>query len=762
MGILTVVFLAIVSALLVGRQTAPSYSNSSDPAEFSVSLAMEKLRAISERPRPIGSPAHEHVRSLIVEELQSLGVAVEVQRATSARANAAGHVAATVHNIVGRVNGEGGTDRAILLVGHYDTVPNAPGAADDGAAIALMIETLRALKAGPALRNDLILLFSDAEEPGLLGAATFVKGHSLANQVALVFNFEARGSHGPSLMFETSDENGWLVSEYAKAATAPYANSAFYEIYRRLPNDTDFTVFKRAGFQGLNFAFIDGSIHYHTALDNFDSISERSLEHQGRNCLSLVRHFGNLRLEGARRPNYVYFDLLGLVLVRYPGWLVLPLSAIAVVCLAAAALIGFRRRVLSLSGCALGAIALVSSTVGAALFIPLVWSLVRSLHSEYQSLPMATPYGNNLYALALALLTVLLALLIHLPVQKRVGVHNLTFGSLLCWTALLAPVSFLMPGVSYLIVWPLLFSTIGLITMVLSGKAGASRPTSFGVLSALAVPTLTLVVPLIYWLFVALTINSSGAAVATAALVVGLLTPQLSTVGRPNTWWFPAFLTASSLGLFIAGSLTGGFDKEHPRVNSMVYALNGNTGEAFWVSPDQGRDEWTSQFLGAGATREPQSGFFRLRSNRLWKAPAEAVPHSPPEVKVLENKTDEAVKTLHLVVSSPRGAPILAVYLDSSVEVLQAALNGERLDMTKVGRSHSAPWWSLRYHGVPPEGIELKLQLGSAEPVNMRFVDQSYGFSDEILRGFQPRPDYMIPSQIDVTDCVFVSRSERL
>ena len=71
-----------------------------------------------------------------------------------------------------------------------------------------MLETLRALKSSPPLKNDTVFLFTDGEEVGLLGATAFVKEHPWAKDIGVALNFEARGSSGPSFMFETSDGNG--------------------------------------------------------------------------------------------------------------------------------------------------------------------------------------------------------------------------------------------------------------------------------------------------------------------------------------------------------------------------------------------------------------------------------------------------------------------------------------------------------------------------------------------------------------------------
>ena len=94
--------------------------------------------------------------------------------------------------------GRDGQRQGALLMAHYDSVPNSPGASDDGAAVASLLETLRALRGGPRLKNDVIFLFTDGEEVALLGSKAFVEEHPWARDVGLVLNFEARGYTGPS------------------------------------------------------------------------------------------------------------------------------------------------------------------------------------------------------------------------------------------------------------------------------------------------------------------------------------------------------------------------------------------------------------------------------------------------------------------------------------------------------------------------------------------------------------------------------------
>jgi hypothetical protein len=227
------------------------------PAEFSAARARTHLEHIARTTHPVGTPAHDDVRDYLVGQLSGLGLTPHVERsACVVRRNGVQFVAGDVENVSARLPGTSGA-KTVIFVAHYDSAPTSPGASDDGAAVAALLETARALKAGPPLKNDLLLLFTDAEEAGMLGAQAFVERHGAVAADSVVVNFEARGTSGPSLMFETSDGNRQLVREFARSARYPFASSLFQEGYKLLTNRTDFTVFKEAEFKGLNFAYID-------------------------------------------------------------------------------------------------------------------------------------------------------------------------------------------------------------------------------------------------------------------------------------------------------------------------------------------------------------------------------------------------------------------------------------------------------------------------------------------------------------------------
>ena len=504
------IMLVIVTALLVVYQLNPPrlVAVNAPLMEFSGERALKHLTAIAQRPHPVGTSEHAAVANYIQNELTASGLSPEVQQTPA------------VTNILARLKGTS-DEKAVLLVAHYDTVPVSPGAGDNGSAVAAILETLRALKSSEPLRNDVIALFSDAEELGTLGAKAFVYQHPWAKDVAVVLNFDARGSSGPAIMFETSDNNGWLIKEFAKAAPHPAANSLAPAFYAVMPNNTDLTVFKGAGFAGLNFAYIIGLNHYHTPLDNLTNIDHRSLQHQGSTALALTRHFGNLNLNSRaaqeNEANEVYFDVLNSAVISYSEQWVVPL--VVVVCLSFVALVafGFKNKHLTWYGLAVGFMVVPLSVMSTVVILTLTKDLLRI---------------NN-YDLVLFMVITIGVLLVVNAKFERVGVSNLMAGGYLWSLILLVLTSLFLKGGSYLFTWPLLFN-LGALAFVLARKRRASFSSKDLALQvAGAVPGIILITPLVYLTSAALTLNSLIASIAiavAAVLLLGPLTPHFAAV----------------------------------------------------------------------------------------------------------------------------------------------------------------------------------------------------------------------------------------
>src|SRR5215207_3823526 len=311
-------WIGVVVALLLGAFAAISLlaleppeplPASAQASEFSAERAFSHVEQIAERPHAVGSAANAEVRNYLVGQLEGLGLRPTVQEATSARTKEGTASIARVHNIHARIPGSAPTGH-VVLVAHYDSVPRGPGAADDGAGVAAILEIARAITSGSPPRNDVDILLTDAEEPWLLGAQAFVRDDRLDPRRSVVLNLEARGTSGPVIMFESSTDNASVIPALA-SAQRPIAASGWEACYQLLSNDTDFTIFRDAGFAGMNFAFGDGSARYHTPEDSPANLDPASLQHMGATVLAATRHFADQDLGAQRGAALTYFSVLG-------------------------------------------------------------------------------------------------------------------------------------------------------------------------------------------------------------------------------------------------------------------------------------------------------------------------------------------------------------------------------------------------------------------------------------------------------------------
>ena len=296
---------ALLAVLIISqwRLRGPTPKSLNAPGnQFSAMRAFEAERATigGRKPHPIGSAENRAIRDRIIARFESLGYETRLQRTFACDS----HVnCATVENIIARTPDQL-SGPTVLLSAHYDSVAAGPGASDDGTGVAALLEIARIART-ERFRNPITFLIDDGEEAGLLGAEGFVADKSASGSIAAVINLEARGTSGTSYLFETSPNNRWFLPLVANALPHPVTTSLFFSIYELLPNDTDLTVFKRAGFAGVNFAYLRNVDFYHTPFDNIDHVDLRSLQHHGDNALAALRALGNTDLRRTREGNSV-------------------------------------------------------------------------------------------------------------------------------------------------------------------------------------------------------------------------------------------------------------------------------------------------------------------------------------------------------------------------------------------------------------------------------------------------------------------------
>ena len=720
-------------------------------AEFSSQRALQDLGWIAARPRPMGSEAHGQVRERLVETLRALGLEVEVQEATALRPATGRRLTrvGSLKNIVARRPG-GGEQPALLLMAHYDSVPHSPGAGDDGSGVAAILEILRALDAGDPLRHELLVLISDGEEAGLLGARAFVDEHPWAQRVGVALNLEARGASGPALMFRTGAANGWLTKRLRDAVAAPRASSLGYEVFRFLPNDTDLSIFTAAGFEGMDFAFIGDHPRYHSARDSVDNLDPASLQHLGEQALGLVRTLDGEDLAELPAEQAVYFNLYGDFLVVYPAAWAVPLALGLIVAWLLLAVLTVRRGLTRPSADlrAAGGVLLAASLAGGGSF--LAWQQAAHLDGDFGGLPLALSYKAPIYQGAFLFMAAAAAAFVLLPLVRGVGAASVVLGTTLLTSLLALVTAILVPGASYIFLWPS-FAGLALLAVLVSlGPPQEDAPEPFWrnwVLGAAAgLPVMLLWVPLVSLLLDALGLPLAWAAMPLVALGLGLLAPVLTPLARRGSVAVPVACLLVSLALLVTGIQRSSFDAEHPRGDSLLYCLDAGRELARWASADPEAAPWMAPALGDRPVRSllewclPRSG---RRGFLVAEAPVLTL--AEPDIELLHRAHgDDGTFRMSVRIRSRRGAERLGVGIESLASVQAFSVGSKRQDLrdSPVG-GNGEPAWLLLFYGGGGAGLTLELELNQAQAVEFLVVDGTYGLPPEAPRRpaeTMPRP----------------------
>ena len=297
----------VLSGLLAyGLFTLPSPEDV-DAAGFSAARVVKDIEVISKEHHSVAHPAERaRVREYLVERLQSMGAdTVQLFEYDSLVGPKNKHVVYTFDavNVLAEFAPAEPSDSTayLLFVAHYDSRYAQPmpkdtvwsyGAADDGYGVGVILETMsHLLDVRKDWKQGVKVLFTDAEEVGMMGMTAMWEGNrEVFDNVGLVINIEARGCFGPALMFEACPGNEKVLGLYADVARYPYTYSLTTVVYQFMPNFTDFTIIKDE-LPGLNFSTIADVNHYHTDLDNFSNVSEKSIQHYGAQILPVAQEY---------------------------------------------------------------------------------------------------------------------------------------------------------------------------------------------------------------------------------------------------------------------------------------------------------------------------------------------------------------------------------------------------------------------------------------------------------------------------------------
>jgi hypothetical protein len=633
-----------------------------------------------------------------------------------------------VKNVLAR-SGATSPAEVVLLTAHYDSVPAGPGACDDGAGVAAVLEIARAIKEDPPHRNGVVFLLDEGEEagssgsspPGLRGARTFLDRHPWAREVRAIVNLEARGTSGPSIMFETSSDNGWLVGLLARSLRRPLTNSTLATIYARLATATDLSLYQRQKIPGVNFAFIGRAAQYHTELDRVENADLRSLQHQGDNALAITRALADADLHHPPPGDAVFFDVLCLFIVAWPAAWTVPLAGLTVALFGL--LVGIAARRGAITGRPLGWAAIewlaALGTTGVA-----AWALAAGLDAAgaFPTPWLASP-GPALAAFLLIPLAVALVMRALTgargPLPARWCLTWIVWAGLGCLLAVVAP------GLAYLFVVPVLSAAAAGAPWLLRKGASPWRTAL-----ALAIPSATalvLWVPIIWLVHQAL----GAEALVLVALLTGLCLSTaplaLPLAGR----WRSRSLALGGAAVFVAAILplrSTAFTASSPPALNVVHFEDADQHSARWLI----ETDSTAVPGAAGPAfpwgSRPAFGWW-VESVRSRPAPALGLP--PPELQI-EGLWAEGPgqRRIRGRLRSWRGASSVGLYFPPAARVVSFTMQGRRLPAVGDEVIRRQGGWTLyTCETVPAAGAEVEFLVEGPDFLPVFIIDRSPHFA---------------------------------
>lgn len=724
-------------------------------SEFSTKRALWQVEAISKQPHYVGSKEHEVIADYLVKELNKLGLETSVQEGYTL--SDWGNLVQS-KNILARIKGTSNS-KALLLLSHYDSAPHSysKGASDAGSGVATILESVRAfLYSKTPHKNDIIILFSDAEELGLNGAALFVTKHNWAKEIGLVLNFEARGSSGPSYMLmETNKGNAVLVKEFASAkATFPVSNSLMYSIYKMLPNDTDLTVFREQGnIQGYNFAFIDDHFNYHTAQDDIHHLNKNTLAHQGTYLMPLLNYFSNADLNTTQaNEDYVYFTI-PYTFLSYPFSWVLPMVVIALALFIFLLFLGRAKRILSFREIGKGFIPFLGSLIVTGLITFFGWKGLLAVYPQYNDLLNGFTYNGHAYIAAFVLLALAISLVFYNRFSARKVTMNHYVAPLFIWIVINGALAFSLQGAGFLII-PVYFGLFLFAAFIITQKSRKILSLIF------SIPALLIIAPFIQMFPIGLGLKVLFGSAILTVLTFGLLLPVFGAFAKKGIWSLVFFVLA--IGFFAKAHSESGYESGKAKSNSLLYVYDADTDKANWATYDTNLDSWTKGYLGENpkeATALNETPLFsKYNSGFTYAAEAPKKDILKPSIVFLEDRIVGNQRYLRIKISPNRNVNRYDIFANEKMAIHNFKAN----DVTTLGQKNSLYQRKgkkiLSYYVVGNAPLEMQFSVNSSTVFDMELMESSFDLLSNPLFEITKRENWMMPTPFVLNDAVVIKQ----
>lgn len=740
------------------RPTFKKEKEITNDASFSMERALLHVKNISYKPHYTGSKDHKRVQEYLVEELKKIGLDPQVQ--TQTVFNKKWIVGTTVENIVATIKGTT-NNKSLLVLTHYDSNPHsAIGAADAGSGVATILEGIRAFLKNPKKpKNDIVILFSDAEELGLLGAEAFVKHHPLAKDIGLVLNFEARGSGGPSYMLmETNGKNSKLLSEFMKASPKyPTANSLMYSIYKMLPNDTDLTVFREQGnINGFNFAFIGDHFDYHTVQDTYERLDRASLLHQADYLMSTLNYFSNSNLNTLESSeDYVFVNFPFIKLLQYPFSWVGYLLGIITVLFVILFFYGLKKEKITRQGILKGFASFFIAFFLCGLTSLVLWNVLLFVHPQYQDMLHGFTYNGYEYIIAFVFLNIWILINVYNRFKNE-KTTDLLIAPIIIWLVINFLIYKYLQGAGFYII-PLYM----VFFMMVIQFSGVVKERKYPLLFvALSIPMLYIFAPLVKMLPVGLGLKNLYISAILIVLIFSFLLPVFHQQKKK-------ILSQKLFGLltiifFCIATYHSGFSIDKKKPNSLVYIQNEDTKDAYWGTYNTGFDSYTKQIFKEGyvkggiesaETKSKYNSRFKYHKKTPYKAIAPGILTISMDTLIVDKRYVEFTLT------PQRNVNKYEFFNNESIHITSLMANGVTLYTDEIIDEKTL----LVYHMAnTDETLKLTLICDEGATLKITLNEISYDLLTNSTFSLNPRSDIMMPMPFVTNDAIISTRKLEL
>ena len=758
-------FSTIVSVLIILGVIYWSFANlkpsintskSNSETEFSLENALNHLKKITKEPHYVGSNEHKNVQNYIVSELQKMGFETEIQTQTAI--NKKWFAATTAENIIAKLKGTG-SEKALLLLTHYDSNPHSSlGASDAGSGVVTILEGLRAFLAkNETPKNDLIILISDAEELGLLGAQAFVDKHPWTKDIGLVLNFEARGSGGPSYMLmETNGKNSKLLSEFLAAKpNFPAANSLMYSIYKKLPNDTDLTIFREdANINGFNFAFIGDHFDYHTAQDSYERLDKESLLHQADYFTSSLNYFSNSDLTNlTSEEDFVFVNFPIIKLATYPFSWVPPMIILCTALFLILLFFGFSLNKIDIKGALKGFIPFVVSLVLCGGISYGLWEILLIIHPHYNDMLHGFTYNGYQYIIAFVFLNLWFLFTIYKRTSKEEKPTNLLVAPLCFWLLLNFIISSSLKGAGFFIIPVISALLILAIAIFLNLKDSVKRV----LFTLLSIPTIYIFAPMIKMFPVGLGLKILFVSGVFIVLVFGLM---ILSFHQKKSFWTQKWTGFLALLFFGIATYNSGFSVDNKKPNSLVYIENYDAKTAYFGTYNSTLDPYTKQvfkgeFTEGGIENAETKSKYNTRFKYAKKTTYKAI--SSSEIRTELDTLIGKKRFLELTITPKRKINKLEFLTKSKLTLYQFKVNDV---LVNQGKKHSLKSGTfLVYHlGNNDKEVTLSFSVNVGQILDLTLNEISYDLLTNKNFKLKPRAEDMMPMPFVTNDAIIISK----